>query len=104
MQFHSAIRALYHAERVGGGGRVVDDQTGFCSLAGCLFIFIGPASVISHGMPLEQSRIIKSRIVHQYEHRFPFYIQSPLLIPVILRPYDPETFTPALTLLPSTDA
>ena len=61
------------------------------AFARCLFIFVGPAPVISQRLTLEEFCIVRRRLIHQHQQNFAFDIRTFVIIPVIFRSLDTIT-------------
>jgi hypothetical protein len=78
---------LHHTEWIRSCLCIVNDQTSFGALSGCLFVFIGPPSIVGHGVALKNTgiRCTEAGIIHHHQHYFPLHIYSRIVVPVILR-------------------
>jgi hypothetical protein len=54
-----------------------------------LFVFVGPAAVVRHGLAAELRRVGQLRIVHQHHQNLPGEILPLEIIPGILRGFHP---------------
>ena len=56
-----------------------------------LFVFVGPAPVISKSLALEKLCVVRGRLIHQHQQDFAFDVCSFVIIPAIFRRLDSIT-------------
>ncbi len=85
MELRTEPAVAHDLPAIGCGFGVVDDDRRGRALTGGFLVFIGPPSVVSHGIALEQGRIPgrKTRVVDQDEDRFAPDVHIRVVIPAV---------------------
>ena len=63
----------------------MNDECAHGAFAGCLFKFVGPASVVRQGIATEEFRVVRGRVADDAEDNFSFYVHACIVVPTELR-------------------
>ncbi len=78
----------HHFPAIAGQIRAMNDQRANRPFARRLLEFVGPAPVISEGLPIEEFRILRGRLVHDHQHHLALDVHALVIVPGIFRRLD----------------
>ena len=86
-----APRAAHHLPGIAGQVRAMDDERADGTLAGGFLEFVGPPTVVGHGVALEEFRIFRRRLVDDDENDLSLHVDALEVVPFIFGCVDPIT-------------